>query len=218
MKIKKECIKPDFNYEEINENTIKTINSLFHETNKNIETTINISNYNIIETYNSYEEEIIYYDNILHNIEINFTSIDYDTTNLDKGKDEIINNGKITTTLTTSQNQRNNIYNNMTRIDLGKCEFLLRKFYNISINESLYIKKIDIKQEGMKTLKVEYDVYAKLFGKNLIKLNLTICEKTKISILIPIELTDNLDKYNSSSGYYNDIFYATTSEVVLIYY
>ena len=209
---KKECIKPDFNYEEINENTIKTINSLFHETNKNIETTINISNYNIIETYNSYEEEIIYYDNILHNIEINFTSIDYDTTNLDKGKDEIINNGKITTTLTTSQNQRNNIYNNMTRIDLGKCEFLLRKFYNISINESLYIKKIDIKQETMKTLKVEYDVYAKLFGKNLIKLNLTICEKTKISILIPIELTDNLDKYNSSSGYYNDICYTTTSE------
>ena len=35
----------------------------------------------------------------------------------------------------------------------------------------------------MKTLKVEYDVYAKLNGKNLIKLNLTVCEKSKISIL-----------------------------------
>ena len=57
----------------------------------------------------------------------------------------------------------------MTRIDLGKCEFLLRKFYNISINESLYIKKIDIIQEGMSTLKVEYNVYAKLFGNKLIK-------------------------------------------------
>ena len=48
--------------------------------------------------------------------------------------------------------------------------------------------------------------------KNLIKLNLTICEKTKISILIPIVLSDNLDKYNINSGYYNDICYTTTSE------
>ena len=100
----------------------------------------------------------------------------------------------------------------MTRIDLGKCEALLRNYYNISINESLYIKKIDIEQNGMKTLKVEYEVYAKLFKKNLIKLNLTICEKNKISILIPIVINDHIDKFNSSSGYYNDICYTTTTE------
>ena len=74
------------------------------------------------------------------------------------------------------------------------------------------MKKIDIYQEGMKTSKVEYDVYAKLFWKNLIKLNLTACEKSKVSILMPFEITDHLDKYNSSSGYYNDICYATTSD------
>ena len=100
--------------------------------------------------------------------------------------------------------------NNMTKIDLGDCEIKLRNFYNLSINESLYIKKIDIIQDGMKTLKVEYDIYAKLFGKNLIKLNLTICEKSKISISIPIEINGNLDEYNLSSGYYNDICYTTT--------
>ena len=44
-------------------------------------------------------------------------------------------------------------------------EILLRNFYNIPNNESLYIKKIDIFQDGMKTLKVEYNVYAKLFEK-----------------------------------------------------
>jgi len=102
--------------------------------------------------------------------------------------------------------------NNMTKIDLGDCETKPRNFYNLSINESLYIKKIDIIQDGMKTLKVEYDIYAKLFGKNLIKLNLTICEKSKISISIPIEINGNLDEYNLSSGYYNDICYTTTSE------
>ena len=100
----------------------------------------------------------------------------------------------------------------MTKIDLGECEIILRNFYNISINESLYIKKIDIIQDGMSTLKVEYDVYAKLFGKNLIKLNLTVCEKNKITISIPIVLNGNIDKYNSSSGYYNDICYTTTSK------
>ena len=64
----------------------------------------------------------------------------------------------------------------------------------------------------MNTLKIEYDVYAKLFGKNLIKLNLTICKKNKISISIDIVITDHLDKLNSSSGYYNDICYITTSK------
>ena len=100
----------------------------------------------------------------------------------------------------------------MSRIDLGECKALLRIFYNISISENLYIKKIDIVQEGMNTLKIEYDVYAKLFGKNLIKLNLTICKKNKISISIDIVITDHLDKLNSSSGYYNDICYITTSK------
>ena len=100
----------------------------------------------------------------------------------------------------------------MTKIDLGECEILLRIFYNISINDSLYIKKIDIYQEGMKISKVEYNVYAKLFGKNLVKLNLTICRQSKISIYIPIKINGNLDEFNSTSGYYNDICYATMSE------
>ena len=78
----------------------------------------------------------------------------------------------------------------MTTINLGECETLLRNYYNISSNETLYMKKIDIKQEGTKSLKVEYDIYWKLFGKNLIKLNLKVCEKSKISISIPIIITE----------------------------
>ena len=74
------------------------------------------------------------------------------------------------------------------------------------------MKKIDIIQDGMNTLKVEFDVYAKLFGNQLINLNLTVCGKSKILIFIPFILNDNIDKYNSSSGYYNDICYITTSE------
>ena len=47
---------------------------------------------------------------------------------------------------------------------------------------------------------------------NLEKLNLTICEGSKIPIIIPVEINDDLDKFNTSSGYYNDIYYTTTSE------
>ena len=73
-------------------------------------------------TKKSNEEEIKFYDNILKKIEDEFTSDDYDTSNIDNGQDEIIKTEKITTTLTTSENQRNNKNNNMTKIDLGECE------------------------------------------------------------------------------------------------
>ena len=169
------------------------------------------------------EEEMEYYENVIEIIEKGFTD-NYDTTNMDKGEDEVIETEKMTITFTTPQNQKSNLNNNMSTIDLGDCEILLRNYYNISINETLYIKKIDIVQEGMKTQKVQYDVYCKLFGYNLIKLNLTACEKSKVSISIPIKVTEEqstlqgtelqtfIDKLNSSSGYYNDICYTTTSE------
>ena len=163
-------------------------------------------------TKKSKDEEIKCCDNILKKIENGFTSRNYNTSSLDNGKDKIIETEKIRITLTTTQNQRNNIFKNMTNIDLGECETLLKNYYNISDDESLYIKKLDIFQEGMKTLKVEYDVYAKLHGNNLEILNLTVCRQRKITISIPIVLPENIDIFNSSSGYYNDICYTTSSE------
>ena len=83
---------------------------------------------------------------------------------LNNGQDEIIKKGKLKVTLTTSQNQNNNLNNNMTIIYLGKCETLLRNYYNISINESIYMRIIEVEQKGMKIPKIEYDVYSQLFG------------------------------------------------------
>ena len=159
-----------------------------------------------------YEEEVEVQDILLENFEVGFTSEDYDTSNLDKGEDEVFENEKMKITLTTTQNQKNITNNNMTVIDLGECENILRIKYNLNEDDILYMKKIDINQEGMKIPKVEYDVYCKLSGNNLIKLNLSFCENTKISLSIPIEITESLDKLNSSSGYYNDICYIATSE------
>ena len=160
----------------------------------------------------SKEEEIEYYNNIIKATEMGFTE-NYNTSNLDNGIDEYITTEKMTLTFSTTENQRNNINNNMTTIDLKDCENLLRKDYNLSDNETLYIRKIDVVQDGMKTLKVEYDIYCKLFGENLIKLNLTSCSNSKILISIPFEkINEDENIYNSNSGYYNDICYTTASK------
>ena len=108
---------------------------------------------------------------------------------------------------TKSQNESN------ITINLGQCEYLLKANYSIPINDSLYILQIISENEGMKIPKVEYEVYYPLFNNNsLTKLNLSVCQNTKVEISIPVKIKDNIDKYNASSDYYNDICYKATTE------
>ena len=45
------------------------------------------------------------------------------------------------------------------------------------------------------------------------KLNLSLCKDIKIDILVSIDIPQNkIDKYNISSGYYNDICYTFTTD------
>ena len=158
------------------------------------------------------EIDIEAYANLIKIIEQIFTSENYDTSKLGSGQEENIDKGKINITLTTLENQRKYLNNKEFTIDLGDCEFLLKNYYNITDNKTLYMKIINIAQEGIKAKKVKYDIYCKLNGTNLIKLNLKACINRKILMLIPFEINKNIDEYNSSSGYYNDICYTTTSE------
>ena len=160
----------------------------------------------------SKEEEVKYYDEVLDNIELGFTSEYYDTSNLDSGKEEIIETEKMKITLTTTQNQINNTKDNMTSIFLGYCETLLRRFYNISNDKILYMKKIDVIQEGLKIPKVEFDIYCKLSGNNLIKLNKSICENSKIFLSVPVNISEDIYKLNTSGGYYNNKCLKATSD------
>ena len=160
---------------------------------------------------NNEKGDINSFDIILKNFEKGFTSEDYNTSDIENGKDDIFEHDNFTITLTSTKNQRNSI-NNKTTIDLGKCEKLLKKENNIPLNETLFLKKIDIIQEGMKIPKIEYDIYGKLNGKNLQKLNKSICQDLEITVSIPIEINENLDKLNISSGYFNNICYAAKSD------
>ena len=131
---------------------------------------------------------------------------------MDNGEYQIIKTEKMNITLTTLQNQNIDTNQNMPTIDLGTCESLLRNYYNLSNNETLYMKKYNVFKEGYSIPKVEFDIYSKLSETNLTKLNLTVCKNSKIKISIPIKLTESFDKLNSKSGYYNDICYTSTSE------
>ena len=97
-------------------------------------------------------------------------------------------------------------------LDLTECEDMLKEHYNISFDESLYLFRIDIEQEGMAVPSFEYELLYTIETQNLQKLNLTICKDVKVKIDIPFNLTDDLEKYNTSSPYYNDICYITDSD------
>ena len=119
---------------------------------------------------NKNDKEIIQIqDKILHNINKSFTSSNYNTNNIDNGVEEIIKCNKLTITLTTTENQNNNIDNNVTTIDLIECEKVLRYIYNISDDKKIYLMKIDAEQDKMKIPKIEYDVYYKENETNLTK-------------------------------------------------
>ena len=168
-------------------------------------------NININNTDTS-EKNIAAQDVILDSINNGITSEKYDTSDIENGEDDIIEDKKMTITITTTENQKNNNNDNYTKIDLGECETLLRKAYKIPEDKKIYMKIVDVPQEGMKISKIEYEIYCKLNDKNLIQLNKTACENSKVDLVVHATLSENIDKLNSSSGYYNDICYTATSD------
>ena len=157
-------------------------------------------------------KEVHCYDTILKDIEDIFSSQYFDTSDIDNGLDQVIEMDKTRVILSTTDNQKNSLDSNFTTMDLGDCEQALRQAYNLSSEDKIYIKMLEISQEEMKVPKVEYDIYTKKNGKNLMKLSLNVCKNTKVSLLIPIKDVDNVDKLNTSSGYYNDLCYTATSD------
>ena len=101
----------------------------------------------------------------------------------------------------------------ITKINLGQCESLLKKYYDINDKDPLYILKIDAFIEGKIGPKVEYEIYYPFNKKNLNQLDLSICEGTKISIGFKLNLSDveNLELYDKNSPYYNDICFSFTN-------
>ena len=150
------------------------------------------------------------YDSIKNNI------LSHNYTN----ENTIIQTENVVFQISTFEDQKNNDNPNISSIDLGKCESILRTRYNISENYSLIIVKTDIKSEDLSSTYVQYDVYNPITLKPL---NLSFCDKVKIEVNVPVNLAqetaalyDSLSEsgynlFDSSSDFYNDICSTYTS-------
>ena len=101
----------------------------------------------------------------------------------------------------------NNTYQNpnTSKIDFGKCEYLIKDFYGIEHNESFIILKMDTFIEGKTGPTTLYEIFYHFENSsNLIKLGLTPCEGEIISILFAMELSDP-QLYDKNSPFYSDI-------------
>ena len=112
--------------------------------------------------------------------------------------------------ITTTENQKDNIYNNLSTINLGSCETKLKTIYGIDEKLSLIVLKIDYKMEGLLIPVIGYEVYHPL---NKSKLDLNYCSDTTIKINIPVSIDeDKVYLYDPNSDFYNDDCYAYTTE------
>ena len=202
--------------------TDKIDNSIIESTSKEI---IESTNKEIIESTNKEDNGFLESntESYVNSNDINNDSINNFVDNIlqglnladiDNGNDNKYTKNNLEFIFTSTENQKNNKDEKNITMDLGQCEYNIKKDYNISENDSLYILQIISEEVGMKIPKLEYEVYYPLNndGNELIKLNLTSCKGTKIEISIKVEINDSLDKYNPKSEYYNDICAKATSE------
>ena len=158
------------------------------------------------------EEQNKFYNNILNTSGDIFTSGNYDLSKIDKGEDDHYIVGKISITFTRSDTQ-NITDDKMISVHLGACEDSLREHYkNIAENLTFYMRIIDVVQEKIKIPKIEFDVYSRLNGTNLQKLDLSVCQYAKVTFTISVEISDDIDLHDPNSDYFNSKCYSAKSD------
>ena len=160
---------------------------------------------------NGTKSEADIYDKTLKSIENDITGGNFNTSNIDSGQNKVIKKEKSTITITTTQNQKLNKDSNMTIIDLGPCEKLLRDAYKLNDDDLIYMETIEVFHEGMKAPIIEVNVFAKLNESKLVKLNFSVCQNEKMDLSFKVLIDEDLNKLNMSSPYYNDICYVDNS-------
>ena len=114
--------------------------------------------------------------------------------------------------ITSSFNQNNKSYENISSINMTECENYLREKYDILENETLIIFKTEKYLDEILIPIIEFEVFN---PKTKEKLNLNYCKNLSINyiIYIPVFINEsNLYKHEQNSSYYNDICYTYTTE------
>ena len=109
--------------------------------------------------------------------------------------------------ITTSFNQKNKIYDNISTINLEQCEDDLKYNYNITQNETLLIFKYDYYIKELLIPIVGYEIFHPK-TKKILDINICKKNKTKISIINPVNINNikenELFKNNPNDIYYKD--------------
>ena len=110
----------------------------------------------------------------------------------------------------SSQNKNNK--NTLTsNIDFGRCESMLKDYYDIDQNEPLYILKMDAYIEGKIGPTVVYEIFYPIENSiNLVQLDISICEGERIGISYTKEL-ENPELYDKNNPIYSDICHPYSS-------
>ena len=104
--------------------------------------------------------------------------------------------------ITSSFNQNNKNYENISVINLTKCESKLKQIYDINPNDTLIIFKYDYKIEGLLIPVVGYEVFHPITKEIL---NLSLCNEEPIDLILPINIDENkLYKHDPNTDYYKD--------------
>ena len=112
--------------------------------------------------------------------------------------------------ITSSDNQNNKQYYNLSTVKLGECENILKSKYNISDNETLLIFKYDTYLDGSLIPIINYEIF---HPNTKEQLNLELCKDELINVNIPVSIDeDNLFKYDPNSDYYTDQCYPYTTD------
>ena len=137
-----------------------------------------------------------------------------------KGENTIVETESVMIQLATLEDQLKQNNPNISNIDLGECENILRQSNNFENNDDLIIYKIDVKTSDSSSRYVTYEVY----DSNLNKLNLDACSDVQIAINVPVEFDESLENlakslsnsgynlFNENDSFYNDICSTYTSE------
>ena len=137
------------------------------------------------------------------------------------GENKIIQTENVIFQISTLEDQKNSNNPNVSTIDLGKCENILKNQYNISDKDSLIVVKTDIKNNDLSSTYVQYEIYD---PNTLKQLNLKYCNDVKITVSVPVNLNDNTislydslsesgyNLFDSEDDFYTDICSTYTSE------
>ena len=124
-------------------------------------------------------------------------------------RDYVIKKENIIYQITTTENQNFTTNNEISKIDLLECEYILKEKYDINKTLPLIILKVDYNTSETLIPLVGYEVYHPL---NKLKLDLSYCNNS-IILKVPASVDENKLFINDpNSDFYNDNCFSYTTE------